>query len=98
MAFLDDRNRYILLLLLQDDRTATVANAFGTSYNAAAKAIQRVRKRISQCIAEGSVKDSFAKFHRLEGVGRHLDHELLNDFCLRHFRIPSVLAVPMKPS
>jgi hypothetical protein len=27
-----------------------------------------------------------------------LDHELLNDFCLRHFRIPSVLAVPMKPS
>jgi hypothetical protein len=47
-ATLNERDRYILVLLLQDKTSpATVANALGTSYHAAAKAIQRVKERIA---------------------------------------------------
>ena len=47
-ATLNERDRYILVLLLQDNTSpATVANALGTTYPAAAKAIQRVKERIA---------------------------------------------------
>jgi DNA-directed RNA polymerase specialized sigma24 family protein len=47
-ATLNERDRYILVLLLQDNTSpATVAKALGTSYPAAAKAIQRVKERIA---------------------------------------------------
>jgi hypothetical protein len=50
-ATLNERDRYILVLLLQDKTSpATVANALGTSYDAAAKAIQRVRERIGSTL------------------------------------------------
>jgi hypothetical protein len=47
-ATLNERDRYILVLLLQDKTSpATVATALGTTYSAAAKAIQRVKERIA---------------------------------------------------
>lgn len=47
-AVLNERDRYILFLLLEDQSSpATVAQKLGTSYNAAAKAIQRVKERIA---------------------------------------------------
>jgi hypothetical protein len=47
-ATLNERDRYILVLLLQDNTSpATVAKALGTTYPAAAKAIQRVKERIA---------------------------------------------------
>ena len=47
-ATLTERDRYILVLLLQDKTSpSTVAKALGTSYPAAAKAIQRVKDRIA---------------------------------------------------
>lgn len=47
-ASLNERDRYILVLLLEDNTSpAVVAGALGTSYSAAAKAIQRVRERIA---------------------------------------------------
>ena len=47
-ATLNERDRYILVLLLEDKMSpATVANALDTSYPAAAKAIQRVKERIA---------------------------------------------------
>jgi len=47
-ATLNERDRYILVLLLEDNTSpATVAKALGTSYPAAAKAIQRVKERIA---------------------------------------------------
>jgi RNA polymerase sigma factor (sigma-70 family) len=45
---LNERDRHILVLLQQDIRSpADVAEALGISYTAAAKAIQRVKERIS---------------------------------------------------
>lgn len=45
---LNERDRYILVLLLEDNTSPMiVAEALGTSYSAAAKAIQRVRERIA---------------------------------------------------
>lgn len=45
---LNERDRYILVLLLEDQTSpATVAAALGTTYQAAAKAIQRVKDRIA---------------------------------------------------
>nr|AOS95246.1 hypothetical protein [uncultured bacterium] len=47
-ATLNERDRYILVLLLEDKTSpATVANALGTTYPTAAKAIQRVKERIA---------------------------------------------------
>ena len=50
-AKLNERDRYILVLLLQDKTSpATVATALGTTYPAAAKAIQRVKERIASIL------------------------------------------------
>jgi DNA-binding CsgD family transcriptional regulator len=49
-ATLNERDRYILVLLLQDKSPATVATALGTTYPAAAKAIQRVKERIASTL------------------------------------------------
>jgi len=50
-ATLNERDRYILVLLLQDKTSpATVANALGTTYSAAAKAIQRVKERLASTL------------------------------------------------
>ena len=47
-ATLNERDRYILVLLLEDNTSpVTVAKALGTTYPAAAKAIQRVKERIA---------------------------------------------------
>ena len=52
-AVLNERDRYILFSLLEDQSSpATVALKLGTSYNAAAKAIQRVKERIA-CAVTG---------------------------------------------
>jgi DNA-directed RNA polymerase specialized sigma24 family protein len=51
-ATLNERDRYILVLLLEDTTSpATVAKALGTSYPAAAKAIQRVKERIASTLS-----------------------------------------------
>ena len=46
-AHLNDRDRDILILLLQDATSpAAIASALGVDYNAAAKAVQRLKQRI----------------------------------------------------
>ena len=58
-ATLNERDRYILVLLLQDNTSpATVASALGVSYAAAAKAIQRVKNRIAETLTGGSARKS----------------------------------------
>src|SRR3984893_8766193 len=55
---LSERDRCILVLLLEDKTSpATVANALGTSYPAAAKAIQRVKERIASSLTRARKKD-----------------------------------------
>jgi hypothetical protein len=50
---LNERDRYILILLLDDKASpATVAQALGTSYKAAAKAVQRVKERIGAVLTK----------------------------------------------
>jgi DNA-directed RNA polymerase specialized sigma subunit len=50
---LNERDRYILMLLLDDETSpATVAEALGMSYDAAAKAIERVKKRLKKAFAK----------------------------------------------
>jgi DNA-directed RNA polymerase specialized sigma24 family protein len=50
---LSERDRHILVLLLQDMTSpANVAAALGVSYSAAAKAIQRVKDRISTMLED----------------------------------------------
>ena len=50
---LSERDRLILVLLLQDVTSpANVAAALGVSYSAAAKAIQRVKDRISTMLMD----------------------------------------------
>lgn len=50
---LNDRDKHILVLLLQDiSSPANVAEALGVTYPAAAKAIQRVKERIAATIME----------------------------------------------
>ena len=57
-AVLNERDRYILVLLLQDKTSpATVASALGTTYPAAAKAIQRVKDRIATALTSSRKKD-----------------------------------------
>jgi hypothetical protein len=57
-ATLNERDRCILVLLLQDKTSpATVANALGTSYDAAAKAIQRVKERIGSTLTGARKKN-----------------------------------------
>jgi hypothetical protein len=56
-ATLNERDRYILVLLLQDQTSpATVAEALGTTYSAAAKAIQRVKERIAAILTNTSTR------------------------------------------
>ncbi len=56
-ATLNERDRYILVLLLQDKTSpATVASALGISYAAAAKAIQRVKDRIAATLVGAAEK------------------------------------------
>jgi DNA-directed RNA polymerase specialized sigma24 family protein len=56
-AALNERDRYILVLLLQDNTSpATIADALGTTYPAAAKAIQRVKERIAVTLNGGARK------------------------------------------
>jgi hypothetical protein len=56
-ASLNERDRYILVLLLQDETSpARVATALGTNYFAAAKAIQRVKERIAVALVGASPK------------------------------------------
>jgi len=56
-ATLNERDRYILVLLLQDNTSpATIADALGTTYPAAAKAIQRVKERIAATLNGGARK------------------------------------------
>jgi DNA-directed RNA polymerase specialized sigma subunit len=57
-ATLNERDRYILVLLLEDKTSpATVAKALGTSYPAAAKAIQRVKERIASTLSARKLDD-----------------------------------------
>ena len=61
-ASLNERDRYILVLLLQDDTSpATVARALGTNYSAAAKAIQRVKERIAVALVGASPKGNLSQ-------------------------------------
>jgi len=56
-ATLNERDRYILILLLQDNTSpATIADALGTTYPAAAKAIQRLKERIAVTLNAGARK------------------------------------------
>jgi len=58
-ATLNERDKYILVLLLQDNTSpATVASALGVSYAAAAKAIQRVKDRISATLVGHADKNN----------------------------------------
>jgi hypothetical protein len=57
-ATLNERDKYILVLLLQDKTSpATVAKALGTTYPAAAKAIQRVKERIASTLTGARKSD-----------------------------------------
>jgi RNA polymerase sigma factor (sigma-70 family) len=50
-ANLNERDRSILVLLLQDETSpAAVAKALGVTYSAAAKAIQRVKERVAEAL------------------------------------------------
>lgn len=52
---LNDRDRHILVLLQQDVTSpADVASALGLSYNAAAKAVQRVKERVRGLVTSPS--------------------------------------------
>lgn len=56
---LNDRDRDILILLLQDVTSpAAVASALGIGYNAAAKAIQRLKERIRAILTGKPLSDS----------------------------------------
>lgn len=51
-AALNERDRYILVLLLEDKSSpAAVAAALGITYPAAAKAIQRVKERLTEALS-----------------------------------------------
>ena len=57
---LNERDRYILVLLLQDETSpAVIATALGLSYTAAAKAIQRVKERIAASLVGVSGRNDF---------------------------------------
>jgi len=57
---LNERDRYILVLLLQDETSpAVIATALGLSYPAAAKAIQRVKERIAASLVGVSGRNDF---------------------------------------
>ena len=59
-ASLNERDRYILVLLLQDDTSpAIAARALGINYSAAAKAIQRVKERIAATLVGASDRNNF---------------------------------------
>jgi DNA-directed RNA polymerase specialized sigma24 family protein len=55
---LSERDRHILLLLQQDITSpSSVASALGVSYSAAAKAIQRVKERISTILVNDPTEE-----------------------------------------
>ena len=55
---LSERDRHILVLLLQDlTSPASVAAALGVSYSAAAKAIQRVKERIAAIVLGDPIEE-----------------------------------------
>ena len=55
---LSERDRHILVLLLQDlTSPASVAAALGVSYSAAAKAIQRVKERIAAILLGDPIEE-----------------------------------------
>ena len=55
---LSDRDRHILVLLQQDITSpASVAEALGVSYSAAAKAIQRAKERMSEILLDASTEE-----------------------------------------
>jgi hypothetical protein len=59
-ASLNERDRYILVLLLRGETSPTVtAQAFGITYSAAAKAIQRVKERVAAAAKPVSRSDDF---------------------------------------
>ena len=59
-ASLSERERYILVLLLRGETSPNVtAQAFGISYSAAAKAIQRVKERVAASATPVSRSDDF---------------------------------------
>jgi hypothetical protein len=60
-ASLNDRDRCILVLLLQGDESpAVAAQVLGVNYQAAAKAIQRVKERVDASLVSGpGSKDDF---------------------------------------
>ncbi len=59
---LNERDRYILVLLLQDVTSpADVSVALGVSYGAAAKAIQRVKERIASLLSGASTDQSLSR-------------------------------------
>lgn len=58
-AKLSERDRQILVLLLQDITSpASVAEALGVGYFAAAKAIQRVKQRLAAILVTGSRRET----------------------------------------
>ena len=72
-AKLNDRDRFILILLTECDAgPKKVANALGISTEAAAKAIQRVRQRLAACLdaAEKSSKDRRTELSISKGLTR----------------------------
>jgi DNA-binding CsgD family transcriptional regulator len=70
-ATLSDRDRAILVLILRDKSTAEIATFLDANYAAAAKAIQRVKDRISAAIDgnrhKGGPRHRSAQFCETEG-------------------------------
>ena len=65
---LNDRDKHILVLLLQDITSpASVAEALGVSYTAAAQAIHRVKERIAAALSDsGSHRPNSSRFCEAE--------------------------------
>lgn len=72
-AQLNDRDRVILILLRQDNTSpAAVAKALGTSYAAAAKAIQRMKERVASTLSgprKGGTMAGTAQHNFVRGKG-----------------------------
>ena len=66
---LSDRDRAILVLLLRDKTTGEIASELSTNYAAAAKAIQRVKDRISTVVSGSRHKSEIEESLQDERVG-----------------------------
>jgi RNA polymerase sigma factor (sigma-70 family) len=61
-AQLSDRDRHILVLLLQDGiKTEDIAQKLGITHAAARKAVERARERMAHCIAASSPRRGLAE-------------------------------------